>query len=190
MAMGIVSDDEFEKELTKLIPSKSHRTIDVEAIVVDKAPVGRGEGNVEVPNIVREIIGTEAIEGSRAGALDIAKRYGISASSVSAYTKGATSTASYDKPTKELGSAISSAKDRVVKRARNRMMMALDAITPEKLEASKARDAASVAKDMSAIIRNLEPPAPVGPINTGPQFVLYAPQFIQEEKLEVIQVND
>jgi hypothetical protein len=189
MSMGIVSDEDFMNELNNSAPKYSLPTL-VIGQVIDQAKPGRKEGDVNTPNIIRQIIGEEAIEGNRSGALDIAKRYGISASSVSAYSNGATSTASYHTPNAELNNSLDNTKSRVVKRARNRMMMALNAITPEKLESAKVRDAASVAKDMSAIIRNIEPPAPMVMNDNGPKFVLYAPQFIKESSLPVIEVND
>jgi hypothetical protein len=48
-----------------------------------------------------------------------------------------------------------------------------------------------VAKDMSVIIKNLEPK--VDPSSTGqatPQFTIYAPQFRDERSFEFIQVQE
>ena len=190
MAMGIVSDNDFLKELgDKKSKVTNPSAIPSIGLVIDKNPVGRAPGDIETPQIIREIIGEEAVTNGRQAGLAIAGQFGIKPSSVSAYAKGATSTASYNEPDKTLGPKIKSAKDRIVSRARRKMFMALDGLTQEKIDATKARDLAGIAKDMSAIIRNIEPPVPE--INdNGPKFILYAPQFIQESKLEVIEIND
>src|SRR6185312_13410217 len=131
MAMGIVSDSDFEKELEKLnsdsIPSPSIQKL-------PKDTNGRGNGNFEVPEGLRKIIGEEANINGRASALQIASDFGISASSVSAYTRGATSTASIDNPHAEIVNHINTAKLRVSKKARKRLMMALNEITQERIE--------------------------------------------------------
>jgi len=190
MAMGIVSDDDFVKELNDP-RSKSITNKTPLSEIINIPSHGRPPGplGIETPQIIREIIGEESVTQGRSAALSIAKQFGISNSSVSAYAKGATSTATYNEPDKTLGPKIKSAKDRVVSRARRKLFMALDHLTDEKMEDTKARDLAGIAKDMSAIIRNIEPPAPEVNDN-GPKFILYAPQFIQESKLEVIEVND
>jgi hypothetical protein len=191
MAMGIVSDDDFEREI-----KNSRKIIDVnepkriEGEIVDKTPRGRGEGNVEVPESLRTIIADEALVSGRASALKLASSFGIKPSSVSAYTNGANSTASYDTPNEGLNNHLKAKKERIANRARNKLNMALSNLTNDKFESAKARDIAAVAKDMSIIIKNMEPPTPLIQNDNGPKFVLYAPQFIQESKLEVIEVQD
>src|SRR5215203_3209703 len=99
MAMGIVSEEDFNSELGKIGPSKKPDAIPSPtkiAEVMDLPSKGRGKDNVEVPNSVRNLIGLEALNEGRASALELAKQFGISPSSVSAYTQGAKSTATYD----------------------------------------------------------------------------------------------
>lgn len=189
MAMGIVSDEEFQIDYSKytdiIIPS-IEVVNSVEIIDITK---GRGNGNVEVPDSLRKIIGeTNELEG-RAHAIDLANKFGISSSSVSAYGNGSHSTASYDK--RPGLDHINQAKERISKKARNRLLAALNQITPEKLESEKAKDLSSVAKDMSVIIKNMEPETIVNDKEkNSPTFVFYSPQFIKEENFEVIYAKE
>lgn len=146
-----------------------------------------------VPDSLRKVIGeTSTLEG-RSEALELANDFGISPSSVSAYSNGVTSTATYDKPDEGLTNHINSAKDRVSKRARIKLMEALKHITPAKLEGAKARELSAVARDMSAIVKDMEPDTPKVINETGvagPTFVFYAPQFRDERSYDVVNAKE
>lgn len=186
MAIGIVSDEDFEKELGRFNTPRPPEIVDIPS-------KGRDEGDLNVPESLRKIIGETAVIEGRASALDLAQSFGISASSVSAYAKGATSTTSYHNPSKELIKHIAKRKERVVKRATNKLNQALDALSQEKLDNVGARDLAGIAKDMSVIIKNMEPDtSSVSKENDvqAPQFVIFAPQFKKEEHYETINVSE
>ncbi len=186
MAMGIVSDQEFNKALNDASASPSEaKPPSVQIIDMEK---GRGKGNVEVPDGLRKIIGEESAINGRASALEIAEGFGIGPSSVSAYAHGSTSTSSYDNQPglKDLNEA----KLRVAKKARNRLVMALNNLTQEKIASAKAKDIAGVAKDMSAVIKNMEPDGPKSTGNSGPTFVFYSPVFKREEHFDVVRANE
>ncbi len=190
MAMGVVSDDDFLKEVdnTSLSRPKPIAKTPI-ATVVDKPIPGRKEGDVNVPNALREVIGEASFSDGRTSAVDLAQRFGISPSSVSAYSKGATSTASYDETPNT--SVIAKSRVRVQKRAMGRLMQALQNLTPEKLAETKARDLAGIAKDMSAVVKQMEPEVE-GPDKTKdlPQFLVYAPQFRDERSFDVIYAKE
>lgn len=186
MGMGIVSDSEFDSELGKLGGGENKGN---SVAIVKDIEKGRGNGNKNVPEGLRKIIGEEsAIEG-RASALELAEQFGISPSSVSAYNQGARSTATYDdRP--DL-THINEAKERISKKARNRLTLALNSLTKEKIESAKARDISGVAKDMSAVIRNMEPETQKSNGgNSGPTFIFYSPHIRKEEVFEVVQVKE
>jgi transcriptional regulator with XRE-family HTH domain len=186
MAIGIVNDDEFFREFKK----ESHP--ESQSSVVDIPARGRKEGDVNVPDSLRKIIGeTQVIDGRKA-ALELAEEFGISPSSVSAYAHGATSTTTYDTPSKSIIQHINKSRERAVKRASKTLNGALSAITQEKLDYSDAKDLAGIAKDMSVLIKNLEPQSE-GKSSSGiqsPQFVIFAPQFRKEESFDVIDVKE
>lgn len=187
MAIGVVSSDDFDLEIEK---SNLNHSKSIIGTVIDKTPLGRGIGSEQVPNSLRKIIGeTSEIDG-RAEAINLAAQFGVSPSSVSAYANGATSTASYDNPNKQLNNHINDAKARIAKKARNRLVTALNEITPDKLAAAKLRDIASVAKDMSAIVKDMEPKNESNDGHNGPTFVLFAPPFRKEEYFDTVIVNE
>ena len=188
MSIGIVSDDQFEDELRRI-----NKPAVIEAEIVDKPHKGRSEGDVNVPESLRKIIGETSVIDGRQEALALAEMFDISKSSVSAYAKGSTSTASYQSPSKAILAHINKARARASKKAGKVLSSALDSITPEKLENLSARNLAGVAKDMSAVIKNLEPPAEATITPEGgnrPQFVIFAPSFKKEEYFESITVNE
>jgi predicted transcriptional regulator len=93
MGMGIVSDKDFDKELTN---------VDIKPVSDNKAHIhildkpGRKPNDVNVPDTLRKTIASTAIEHGREAAIDLASQFGISPSSVSAYTQGARSTSTYN----------------------------------------------------------------------------------------------
>lgn len=194
MPMGIVSDKDFDIERTKLersAPEKSPLTIPSPTATIVDVTRGRPEGAVEVPNGLRKLIGEESAINGRASALELAQSFGISPSSVSAYNNGATSTASYDE-TPNRGH-INAAKQRVANKARSRLLSALKHITPEKLENAHVRDLSGVARDMSAVIKNMEPDLPKSSGEEGkggPTFIFYSPQFRKEEHYDIVKAPD
>lgn len=183
MAIGVVDDKEFETEVSKITP------VVKEGVVVDIIK-GRGNGNVEVPDSLRKIIGEVNEIDGRKDALALAKQFGISSSSVSAYGNGATSTASYDDSKSSIKDHINRTKERISKKAQNRLVLALNEITPEKLKEAKLKDISSIAKDMSGIVKDMEPEQAREGKDSGPQFIFYSPQFRKEEHFETIIVNE
>jgi hypothetical protein len=155
--------------------------------------VGRKDGDVNVPDALRQIIGEEAVLNGRKSALGLAGMFGISDSSVSAYAKGATSTASYNTPKPAIIGHINKSRARASKKAGKVLDAALGAITQDKLDYTDAKELAGIAKDMSVIIKNLEPPADSSQSlksDSSPQFVIFAPQFRDERSFDHITVQE
>ncbi len=198
MPIGVVSDEDFEKELESFT-NKVHRItpssnptpiIPIDGEVVDMEKPGRKEGDTNIPNSLRALIGEEQLINGRPAALALAQDFGISDSSVSAYANGATSTASYDKPKPAIIGQINKARQKAISRAQKTLNSALSAITQEKLDYTDAKDLSVIAKNMSAIVKDLEPEK-VKDENEDDkpkvQFVIYAPQFKQDlSKYEVV----
>ena len=175
MPIGLVSDADFLKEMGRtspggivkkdVVPSIYIPTTVVDAptttrdaVVEDTHSAGRNKGDTNVPESLRKIIGEEAVIHGRASALQLAKDVGVSPSSVSAYAKGATSTATIKSPVKSILTHINKSRVRAVKRASSTLNAALGAITQDKLDYADVKDLSTIAKDMSVIIKNLEPP--------------------------------
>lgn len=205
MPIGIVSDKDFQNELNSFgrtspggrvtvptsneIPLTEKNEI-LEGVIVESPGRGRKEGDNNVPDSLRALIGEEALVNGRESALQLAKDFGISPSSVSAYTNGATSTASYNEPKPSIVSHINKARARATRKAAQTLNAALGAITQEKLDYLDADKLSGVAKDMSVIIKNLEPKGEAPSDAKTPQFVIFAPSFKKEENYEYITVKE
>jgi len=180
MPMGIVSNADFQKEL-----DNSGNREQVSPALVKEISRGRGEGNVEVPNALRNIIGDTAITNGRKDAVELASNFGISPSSVSAYTNGATSTASYgETPNKDV---MDGTRLRIQSKARAKLIKAIHGITDDKLAVTNAKDLAGIAKDMAAVVKTMEPEnKKVEGEKGGPTFIFYTPQTRKEETFDVV----
>lgn len=163
-----------------------------ETVEVRTIQRGRGIGNTGVPEELRNLIGVSSVSDGRRATLELTKALGISPSSQSAYAVGATSTASYNEPSKSLLEHINARKEKISKRASKVLTNALREITPEALADVKVKDLATIASSMSVIIRNMEPERDKTPIQAqnANQFVIFAPQIQTEEKFETIKVNE
>lgn len=194
MAMGIVSDKDFDSELSRVSDKKQGESKAINPVItgeIQDVSRGRGEGSTSVPDGLRKIIGEESVVNGRQSAIELAQSFGLSPSSVSAYANGATSTSTYN-DRKNLP-ALNEARIRVQSRARNKLMKALSHLTSEKLGEAKARDLAGIAKDMSAVIKNMEPEKESqlkDANNGGPTFVFYSPQFRDERHFETVVVKE
>jgi hypothetical protein len=199
MPMMLVSDDDFLKEVEKLSDKKlaelstnkdlglSDETRASIVTSLDLFKKGRPQGRLEIPNSIRSLVAEEAICGASPD--EISKSFGVSKSSISAYKNDATSTASYDTPNKELKEKNDEVREDISGRARSKLIMALDAITEEKIGAAKVRDIASIAQSMSGIVKNLEPAVPQHITNNN-QVVVYRPKQNELEDFEVITVKE
>lgn len=185
MPLGIVEDSEFDLELDKLDKNQS----EPRAVIVDKGIPGRKNGDNGVPSALRKIIGEEAITNGRQAAIGIAEEFGISHDSADAYKNGATSLATFNEPNPSLQSHLAGIKEKIVQKATGKLDSALESITPDKLEDIKPRDAAGIAKDMSVIIRNMEPDSDDKP-RIGPNYIFYSPRSRKEEDYETLQVDE
>lgn len=186
MAMGIVSDAELEKELQRNgVPEKG--TIEI----LPDENRGRKPGDVNVPESLRKVIAEDHIENGRESAIRLAGEFGISASSVSAYAHGSTSTTSYKEGNPGLRSHVKQVREKIAGKARKRLGWALNQITEEKLSVAKLKDVASIAKDMSVIIKQMEPEQNEGgDRNTNVQVVLFSPQLMQEVDFPRMRVKE
>ena len=188
MPMGIVSDSDFDLERERLGGNSGTKQPNQSTSVID---INKGRGDKkETPKEIREAVALSAINGEGTGS-EIARAFNVSESSVSAYKQGAHSTASYNEPNQSLFDKLTDHKQKISKKARSRLLAALNEITPDRLATVKPRDLAAIAKDMSAIISDMEPPIPISQNNqNNVQFVFMAPRVRNEADYAVIEVND
>ena len=195
MPIGIVSDEDLSKEISSYRPKPLVVTESIPVVtgeILEMERPGRDKGDTNVPDSLRQIIGEEALLNGRASAVSLGKEFGISPSSVSAYSKGATSTASYNSPAPSIIKHINKAREKAISKAGKTLNSALNAITQEKLDYTDADKLSGIAKDMSVIIKNLEKQIDPGDSTAAkqPQFVIFAPQFRDERSFEMISVQE
>lgn len=191
MAIGVVSSEDFDSELDRA--EKSPVPELKRSQIIDLPKGGRASGDNNVPQAIREIISETSVEENRASALAFAKMFDVSPSSVSAYSNGSTSTASYNKQNKQLADKLTKAKLRVANRARHRLNLAIENITEDKLSEANLKDLALVAKSMSGVIKDMEPSVTErnGDVNfNGPSIVMYNPGFAKESNFDTIDVQE
>jgi len=157
--------------------------------IIDIKQSGRKNGDNNVPESLRKLIGAESIENGRGAGLGLANSFGISPSSVSAYSHGSTSDATYNQPNPSLHNHIQNTREKVTRKARNKLLLALNSLNSDNISQSKARDIASIAKDMSAVVKNMEEKT-IGLNESGPKFIFYSPTFRSEQSFEVINVKE
>lgn len=185
--MGIVSDEDLEKEINNCVKPIIQTPV---VIKQEDKDAGRNTGDMNVPAPLRALISETAQLDGRAEGLELAKQFGISSSSVSAYTREVNSTNQFNKPqAPQIKNHVDRIKKNISKKARNVLKSALDNITEEKLTDAKATDLASVAKSMSSIITEMEPSTDRDE-RAVPQIVIYAPSIRTEQSFEFFEANE
>jgi len=174
---GLVSNESFEAQLIALATPRSKAKV---------VAIERGRGNKkEVPIEVRKLVSTDAINGDKS----LGRELGLSEASISAYKHDATSTSTYNEPNSELKKHNNEVREEILDGARGKLLAALENITTEKLEGAKVRDTAAIARDMSAIIKNLEPETSRGN-QLNQQIIFYTPKTKTENDFEVVEARE
>ena len=153
---------------------------------VEEIKHGRGEGRLNLDEEQRKEIATLA-HTSGLTQEEVAKLTGVSPSQVSAIKNAATSTSTYHTPNESLEPHIESIKTQLSNAAQNKMMEAILALSPEKIHGAKGRDIAGIAKDMSAIVKNLNNDGIV--INNN-KVLVYKPRIKEEDDFDIITINE
>lgn len=198
MPLGIVSNEEFESELTNsgIHPDAIPPTISNSTDVIYEQPIieplkeaGRNEGDINVPHSVRKLIGDTATFNGRQDALQLASQFGISPASVSAYTNPANSALS-EANKFDIKHFLSKRRDKISKRAIGKLNMAISMISEDKLSECKAIELSQVAKNMASVVGTLNPPERETENKNPVQFHFYSPQVKNETHYEVITAKD
>lgn len=175
MPLGIVSDEDFVAELNK---------------TPIKAPEFKQKGRngaPEVPEVLRNVVAEEGIKGTNNE--ELAKLFGISQSSASAYKHGATSTTTYNQPDESLQKHTKSIKDVLRKKAGKKAALALDSISQEDIEAATVVEKAMVARHMSTIFKDMSIDSTTNQNAAPVQVAIFVPAMKQESDYDVIDVR-
>ncbi len=176
MALGIVPDDVFEKEVEQYL--NGH--------VIEKVNRGRPENALNVPETLKRVLGDTAIEAGLPAATELAKTFGVSRTQVNEYSNGQTGRFN---PDHFLTQHINKTKQRIAKKAAGVTKRALMQITDEKLEQSSAPELASVARAAAAIVKDMTPESSASPNSQTVQFVIHRPARSEEKNYPVIDIE-
>lgn len=177
MPLGILSDDVFQRELEALTAGP------VTAKIVPR--IGQGSRGNEVPEVIRNLVAVEANKGSKQ--TELAEAFGIPQSSVSAYANAMTS-AGAEKKDEQLLQLVNDTRKDISKSARDKLHLALESITHGEIAEAPLKVKSQVAKDMSAIVKNLEPEVQQG-VNVN-FFEFHAPKMKDVNDYKVIDVTE
>lgn len=178
-ANSLISDD-------KNFLSKDDRNKDILNYEVKEIKHGRGVGTENLTDAMRQLIAEDALVSGKT-IEEVAKDYGVSPQSVSAYKHAATSTSTYNQPNEALAPIVGDIKSQIKEEAQNKILSALIALNPDKIAAAKARDIASIAKDMSSVVRNLTDDGPLIQNNT---VLVYKPRVKEEDDYQIIEARE
>lgn len=197
MSIGIVSNGEFEKEIERINRKVVEKNKDKEKInngshIEGLKSPGRGLGNKEVSQAVRNFVAELGIEGYSNS--EIKELTGLSQSSISAYKKGVNSTKDYNtRPNEETVIHINKTKDKISRRAKKVAIQALDELlSNDRIKHAKTRDLATIARSTSAIIKEMEEEKKDEKFsnqNNGVQIIMMAPPVRQESTYDAIDVS-
>lgn len=204
MAMGVVSDDDFEaaaqqsnKRKSEPEPSVPEKTVPSAASqpliqsnpdnVIRRPFHGRNPNDNNVPSIVREII---ADDTQKTGA-QLAQTFGVSESSVSAYQHGNTSTASYDKPDDKLKQVVTQRRERINRKSNRALIRVLNKLDSDEFEAKldecKPTELSTVAVNISRVVQSSDAASDVSVKQQN--IIFYAPTPVKTDSFEVIDLG-
>ena len=180
MPMGVVSDDEFEAEVSNKKPV-------IPDNVIRRPFHGRNPGDNNVPSSIREIIADDTGKTGK----ELAQTFDISQSSVAAYQHGATSTATYDRPAPALKEVVNRKRERITRKSNRALIRVLDKMDSDefdaKLDACKATELSTVAANLSRVVEKVQPKDDT---NIKQQnIIFYAPTPLKTDTFEVIDLG-
>ena len=207
MGLGIVTDDDFlkelenssndslstEKEINNNPPRISNDNEESEPIVgevIELKSVGRNSEVNNVPQSLRKIIAEEHAVNGFKSAQHLAESFGgLSQPTLSTYGSGNISRGIESAQSNDLNSYLNGRKGKISKRAINKLNLALNHISDDKLSGLEVRELSCVAKDMAQIVKHMEPT--VKESQRDPvQFHFYSPTIKNENHYETVTAKD
>jgi hypothetical protein len=187
MPLGIVSNEDFEREIEK---GSSRNNLEIISRIIEKKPLGRPLDKPPVPETAKKLIAEEVLLG--ADRKELANTFNVGEQMPNVFVKGATSASSYNNKNQAIVEHLNSVRGKIVKRASNKLLNALGHITEDKLTEQDARSLAGIAKDMSAIVKNMEPQSGSEGNNGGNRvaIIFHAPKEKPLESFDVINIKD
>ena len=212
MPLGIVSDQDFEKEILnngvdiirntndkestpleprtsipEVINSEEQNPI-ITSDVLTMKRVGRHNDVNNVPMSLRKVLSEEhAVNGLKSAQSLANSLGGLSQPTLSTYGRGQVSNGQSND---EMLTYLNGRKTKISKRALNKLNLALSLIDDEKLLPLKATELSSVAKDMAIVAKQMEPSVKEDDKKDPVQFHFYSPVIKQENHYDTVVAKD
>jgi hypothetical protein len=180
---SVVDDDSNKEEEEEVI---------IPEIVTSASIVGRKSDIGNVPQSLRKILAEEAVVGGNKSAQQLMDGLGMNLSqpTLSTYKRGEVSPDIPTNDSKDLYDYINGRKNKIGKRALNRLNLALAHLDEAKLRGLEARELSGVAKDMAIIAEKMEPKQKEQEKVAPVQFIMMAPQINNEAHYETVVAKD
>ena len=205
MGLGIISDDDFFKELkNSSIDNNTTNTTNnttspddlldgtvITSNILPMNPQGRHNDVNNVPQSLRKILGEEVATNGLSSAMRLADSFGgISQPTLSTYGTGQVSRGIKSNKSDDMYEYVNGRKTKITKRALNKLNLAMSLMDETKLMGCDAKELSTVAKDMAQIVKHMEPSKQVEEIKEAVQFHFYAPQVRNENHYETVVAKD
>lgn len=151
---------------------------------LDGNRTGRGEGNKELPENLRSTIGTLA---RVSGVSKTADAFGLNYATVQDAKFGTVS--GRESPSESLVQSIEKELKPIRNAALEKMLMAIDNITEEKIAVAKPGELSRIAANLSQVIKNSIVPNFDANDGRNNQVVIYAPHQKPESEFDTIEVG-
>lgn len=154
---------------------------------------GRHNEIGNVPQSIRKLIAEESIENGNKSAKNLVNSLGMNLSdaTISTYKNGNISPSnSVSAKDNDLLEYINQRKTKLGKKALNKMSLALNGLTAEKMEALEPKELSTIAKDMSIIVDKMQPTQRENEKFQPVQFVIMAPTINNESHYQVVKAKD
>lgn len=176
--------------------STSDSVIIPEIVTSDMIPgkrAGRPKDIGNVPQSLRKIIAEESVVNGNKSAKSLVSALGgsLSDTTISTYKGGNVSPSNgVSAKDNDLLEYINQRKVNLGKKALNKMSLALNGLTADKMEPLEPKELASIAKDMSIIVDKMQPTKRDEEKFQPVQFIMMAPQINNENHYEVVKAKD
>lgn len=192
----ILSDEELEKRLESprnLVNVFKERLANIGVVTPKVLPLpvgGRREGDITIPPIVRELIGSLVNEG-KGGAetgTSVAETFGVSQPTASLASRGLVD----DRFDSGLAAQVKRKTSDAHNDALDMLMLSMEALKPKlKLgaldDSLKAKDLSRIATDMAKVVSSMKPTEKEAGVTNNTQVILFAPPIKKESDYEFIE---
>ena len=161
---------------------RNKNILDYETILIKR---GKSKGDDYLDEEKRKEIATLALTSGMTNE-EVAEFCRVHPQTVSSFKNG--EVANGTETNEELKEHVIEVKGEIQSAAKNKLLLAIEAITDEKIHSAKVRDIAGIARDMSSVIKNMSDNGGLTVQNN--KVVIYQPRIRDDDDFDVITVSE